>query len=133
MHQLHEVLLLSFPFQAFAVLSAFEEAGLGFGSEAGKKLTFKDMQCENLSNFLFIKVYSGMWIFKVFKRCSYKTSLFTFRFLWGYFFHMAQYVDHKADKTIWQEYSSILCLFCKYIITLTLSNSATTSKAYICP
>lgn len=85
MHQLHEVLLLSFPFQAFAVLSAFEEAGLGFSSEAGKKLTFKDTQCENLSNFLFIKVYSGMWIFKVFKRCSYKTSLFTFRFLWGIF------------------------------------------------
>lgn len=42
MHQLQEALLLSIPFQAFAILSAFEEVGLGLGSEAGKKLAFRD-------------------------------------------------------------------------------------------
>lgn len=81
-YQLQEVLQLSFPFQAFAILSAFErEVGLGFGSEAGEKLTFKDSQCENICNFLLVKVQSGMWLFKVFQRCSYKTPLFTFRVL----------------------------------------------------
>lgn len=73
-YQLREVSELSCPSQVSAIIPAFErEAGLSFGSEAGEKLAFEDSQCENIFNFLSVKASSGMWPFKVLKRCSYKT------------------------------------------------------------